>query len=110
MLSKFEKKNKRIAKGTIACRRALKSHIKDIQLLQQHMYKISETKADLLYPSDDTTEDDPLDKLWKKLEKNWDVSVPFIEQTIDKWSSRTQLLSNLSLKKKSNTVFNTTIV
>ena len=71
------------------------------------MFKIAETNVKLKYPADDLEEGKeelPLDELWQKLDKNFSLTLPFIEQTIDRWNSQTQVLGNLkqSSQKKSH--------
>ena len=84
------------------------------------MFKVSETKVSLDYPTEDSTEDESpaekneisTDQLWSSLDDNFSKCLPFIEETVDRWNSRTQLLGNLKQanKKNKDTVFNATIV
>ena len=79
------------------------------------MFKVSETKVELDYPSDDSSKDDvemTTEQLWKSLDANYSKCLPFIEETVERWNNRTQLLGNLkqSSKKGKETVFNATIV
>ena len=61
------------------------------------------------------------DAIWSVIESNFDKTLPFVEQTIEKWNSRTRLLGNLkgNTTEKANklagsgaasSVFNATIV
>ena len=58
------------------------------------MFKVSETKIYLDYPTDpeppklDEAEMST-DKLWRSIDANFNQCVPFIEETIEKWNSRT---------------------
>ena len=81
------------------------------------MFRVSETKIHLEYPSDASSKESDdveltTDKLWNSIDANFNKCLPFIEETIEKWNSRTQLLGNLkqSSKKNKDTVFNATIV
>ena len=73
------------------------------------MFKISETKIDL---SSIDAEKFSTKQIWDTLETNFAKTLPFLEETIEKWNSRTKLISNLSQTggKKSTSVFNATIV
>jgi protein AATF/BFR2 len=74
------------------------------------MFKVAETSVLLKYPGDDLEEGKEMasDELWTKLERNFDATMPFVEQTIDRWNSQTQVLGNL--KKNAKSHFNQTIV
>lgn len=56
------------------------------------MFKLSETKI-VLEPTD---QDNSTQEIWNTLESNFAKTVPFIEETIEKWNSRTKLIGNLS--------------
>ena len=47
MLSEFKKDSDEIKSISIACRRGLKKHMKDLQQFQKTMFKLSETKIDI---------------------------------------------------------------
>ena len=78
------------------------------------MFKVSETKVTLNYPTDDgkSKEDISTDQLWSRLDSNFNQCLPFIEETIERWNGRTQLLGNLkqTSKKNKDTMFTATIV
>ena len=57
------------------------------------MFKLSETKIDLNNIQD--TDKSTSEQLWTALESNFEKSLPFIEETIEKWNSRTKLISNI---------------
>ena len=74
------------------------------------MFKLSETKIDLT-PID--VEKGTIKELWNTLESNFANCLPFIEETIEKWNSRTKLIGNLAQnqsKKQQTSIFNATIV
>jgi hypothetical protein len=72
------------------------------------MFKISETNIALKYPPEEESKELKTDELWKCLEKNFTQTLPFIEQTIDRWNSQTQVIGNLKKNKQSH--FSQTIV
>lgn len=79
------------------------------------MFKVSETNVQLDYPSEDESpaeNETSTDQLWSSLDANFGKCLPFIEETVDRWNNRTQLLGNLKQanKKNKDTVFNATIV
>ena len=57
------------------------------------MFKLSETKIDLNSVQD--TDKSSSEQLWTTLESNFDKCLPFVEETIEKWNSRTKLISNV---------------
>ena len=75
------------------------------------MFALSETKISLslIDPEKESTEE-----LWHKLESDFSKTLPFVEETIEKWNSRTKLISNLQQNRNSKnatgSVFNATIV
>ena len=117
MLVSFKKQSSEIKTQSTGCRRGLKKHIKDLQSLQKVMFKISETQIDIK----EVDEDQKLDQIWDTIDGNFQRTLPFIEQTVEKWNSRTRLIGNLKnnanekAKKLqgsgvTNSVFNATIV
>jgi hypothetical protein len=72
------------------------------------MFKISETNIALKYPPEEESKELKTDELWKCIEKNFTQTLPFIEQTIDRWNSQTQVIGNLKKNKQSH--FSQTIV
>jgi len=56
------------------------------------MFRISETDVKLKYPREEDEDDDlDTDRLWRKLDQNFSQALPFIEQTVDRWNSKTML-------------------
>jgi hypothetical protein len=45
--------------------------------------------------------------LWKHLDANFNKTMPFIEQSVNKWNNRTQLLGGM---KKASSAFNQSIM
>ena len=77
------------------------------------MYRISETNISLTPLQTNDDQDSSLNSLWNTLESNFSKTLPFIEDTIEKWNSRTKLISNLAQgagNSKKSSVFNATIV
>lgn len=73
------------------------------------MFRISETDVKFKYPKEDDEgldDDIKIEALWRKLDDNFSQALPFIEQTVERWNSRTMLQQNQ--KKKS--AFNATII
>lgn len=94
-------------------KRELKKRIKELQWLQKQMFRISETNVKLKYPADELEEgkeEQSLDELWSKLDKNFSITLPFVEQTIDRWNNQTQLLGNLKQSSKKTSHFSQTII
>jgi len=75
------------------------------------MFKLSETKInfDELSLDEDDDKKNALDQLWGTLESNFTKTLPFVEQTIEKWNTRTKLIGQTQGQKNSS-VFNATIV
>ena len=48
------------------------------------MYQISETNVDIA----ELDTDQSTDKIWKKMDQNFNASLPFIESTVDRWNER----------------------
>lgn len=67
--------------------------MKDTVQLQKNLFNISETsvKVDEIPSEDSKTED-----VWGILDKNFSNVLPFVEETIDKWNSRTLIIKNLN--------------
>ena len=70
------------------------------------MFKISETsRIDISQPDIEASSD----QLWETLDSNFSSTLPFLEETIDKWNSRTKLASTQT-KNAGSSVFNATII
>jgi len=68
------------------------------------MFKVAEINISFKYPSEELkqSEDMSTDDLWNKLNQNFNLTLPFVEQTIDRWNSQTQILGNLKKNDKSH--------
>ena len=68
------------------------------------MFKVAETNILLKFPVEEhkETQEFTTDELWTKLNSNFAQTLPFIEQTIDRWNSQTQILGNLKKNDKSH--------
>jgi len=53
------------------------------------MFKLSETQIEF----EDVPDAGKSDECWKVLDVNFARTLPFIEETIEKWNSRTKLIS-----------------
>ena len=67
-LKLFCKKSEDLQKSTIECKRAIKKQIKELQSVQNTMFKISETKIEL-EPLE--TEKASTQEIWNTLESNF---------------------------------------
>jgi len=65
------------------------------------LFKLSQTSVEL----EEIETDASTSQLWKQLDSNFKKTIPFIEDTVDRWNERTQLQK---LTKKS--AFNATII
>ena len=88
LIDKFTDHSAKLSTNVLACRRNLKAHIKDLQSIQKNMYILSETPVKLNYPAEDQ-QVDTTEMLWKHLDANFTKSLPFIEQSVNKWNNRT---------------------
>lgn len=57
------------------------------------MIKLSETKIDIEEVDVSNEDDYPSDELWQTIDANFARTLPFIEETIEKWNTRTKLIS-----------------
>ena len=105
----FIKGNTKLKSLSIDCRRGLKRHLKDLVTAQAEMFKLSETKIDIEEIDVSNEDDYPSDELWQTIDTNFARTLPFIEETIEKWNTRTKLISQTH-GQKSSSVFNATIV
>ena len=79
--------NKQDAENNM-CKREVKQYLKNLTSAQKLLYKASETKVDVK----EIQEADDEDQMWKKIDRNIGKSLPFIEDAIDRWNGRTQVL------------------
>ena len=105
LIDKFTDHSAKLSTNVHACKRNLKAHIKDLQSIQKNMFVLSETPVRFNYPSEDHVVD-TTEMLWKHLDANFNKSLPFVEQSINKWNNRTQLLGGI----KKSSAFNQSIL
>lgn len=67
-------------KNTKSSKREVKSYIKTLVKAQNILYKQSETKVKTQEIGDEDGD------IWAVLDKNFQASLPFIEDTIDRWN------------------------
>lgn len=68
------------------------------------MFKVAETNISFKFPGEELKDADEVttDALWTHLNNNFGQTLPFIEQTIDRWNTQTQILGNLKKSDKSH--------
>lgn len=63
--------------------------------LQKELFKLSETTVAVRdFPSDE--QESTADSIYKVIDHNFSQVLPFVEETIEKWNSRTQMIKNLN--------------
>ena len=82
-----------ISHNLLECKRGIKKHLKDLIKLQKALFTISETKIDIEVPKGD--------EIFEAVDKNFERVLPFVNETVDRWNSRTMLAKNLGQKSKS---------
>lgn len=78
-LDKLIKKDAELASQQLDVKRKLKSYVKDLAKFQAQLSKSASSQQKLITESDD---------LFEMADSNWRTMTPFLEQTIDRWSSR----------------------
>ena len=72
------------------CKRDLKRHIKQVQQIQKFMFKVAKTDINFKYPKGEIDDENiKVDALWSHLDNNFGLVLPFIEETVERWNSRT---------------------
>ena len=56
------------------------------------MFKLSQTQ---IHIEERVNEDSKTEEIWDQINDNFSKTLPFIEQTIEKWNSKTRLIGNL---------------
>jgi hypothetical protein len=104
LLSAFADASANLNLSLQTSKRELKKRIKELSWLQKQMFKVAETNISLKYPIEELkqSEDIATEDLWNKLNQNFNQSLPFVEQTIDRWNNQTQILGNLKKTDKSH--------
>ena len=67
--------------------------MKDTVQLQKNLFNISETSVKV---DEIPSEDSKTEEIWGILDQNFSNVLPFVEETIDKWNSRTLIIKNLN--------------
>jgi hypothetical protein len=63
---------------------------------------LSETTVKVkTFPEDDLGNESTTDSLFKIVDHNFSQVLPFVEETIDRWNSRTQTLKSINQHKSS---------
>lgn len=86
-LELLKQKDVEIAEKLTENKRQLKKHIKDLRFAQKSLFEISNTNVKVKKVDTDT---DNLEDLWTQLDSNFQATVPFLENTINRWNSMTQ--------------------
>lgn len=85
-LALIESQDKEIAKLLNKNRRQLKQYIKELQNIQKNLFDISKTEVKAKASKVDEESGD-LDAIWKELDSGFKKTLPFIEDTVAKWSN-----------------------
>ena len=56
------------------------------------MFKLSQTQ---IHIEERVNEDSKTEEIWDQINDNFSKTLPFIEQTTEKWNSKTRLIGNL---------------
>jgi hypothetical protein len=66
------------------------------------LFTLSETTVKVkTFPEDDIGNESTTDSLFKIADHNFSQVLPFVEETIDRWNSRTQTLKSINQHKSS---------
>ena len=102
-------KKEGISMGLLKAKRGLKSYLKDSIKVQKELFALSETEVKFEVPQE--SEDElTADTLYSALDKNYLELHPFLEETVDRWNQRTQIMKNLNTTNSKNKAFNKTIL
>ena len=69
----------------LSIKRDLKAQLKNYQKAQKLLFKLSQTDINV----EDVDTDASSTKIWKSIDANFSKTMPFIEDTIDRWNERT---------------------
>ena len=94
VLQGFQKQSAKIDTGIKRCRREVKQYIKDVTRAQKELFKLSGTAVNIQIFSEDE-EESTVDSIYKTLDSNFTQMLPFVEETVDRWNSRTQAIKNI---------------
>lgn len=92
-----------------ACKRNIKKQLKDQVRLQKQLFMISETSIKLK-TIDEQSEDTKSQEIYKILDHNFSQMMPFVEETVDRWNSRTMMIKSLSGNSQKSKAFGKTIL
>ena len=91
ILKQFAKEEE-ISHGLLKCRRELKYYIKATVKLQKELFSLSETSVNI----EEDFDVDENGQIFDNLESNFNAVMPFVEETIERWNSRTLIIKNLN--------------
>lgn len=102
VIKAFAKKSEKIDAGLKNSKREIKSYIKDLTRIQKELFTLSETTVKVKsFPDEDQDNDSTADSLFKIVDHNFSQVLPFAEETIARWNSRTQTLKSINQHKSS---------
>ncbi len=76
----------------------MKAYLKDSVKLQKELFTLSETAVEIKELEDEST----ADSMFRVVDGNFQTMLPFIEETVDKWNSRTQTVKGAGQSKSIN--------
>lgn len=102
IIKEFAKKSEKIDAGLKNSKREIKSYIKDLTRIQKDLFTLSETTVKVkTFPEDDQDNESTTDSLFRIVDHNFSQVLPFVDETIDRWNSRTHTLKSINLHKSS---------
>ena len=69
------------------------TYIEETTSLQRELFKLSETMIPL---EEVDTEDMSMDRVYEVLDSNFEKVIPFVEETVDRWNTRTQIVKGIN--------------
>ena len=97
VIKAFAKKSEKVDAGLKNSKREIKSYIKDLTRIQKDLFTLSETTVKVkTFPEEDQSNESTTDSLFRIVDHNFSQVVPFVEETIDRWNSRTQTLKSIN--------------
>jgi hypothetical protein len=97
VIKAFAKKSEKVDAGLKNSKREIKSYIKDLTRIQKDLFTLSETTVKVkTFPEEDQSNESTTDSLFRIVDHNFSQVVPFAEETIDRWNSRTQTLKSIN--------------
>lgn len=112
VLRGFFKQSAKIESGVKRCRREVKRYVKDVTRVQKELFRLSGTSVNIKsFPEQggDSSEheESTAESIYKTLDSNFQHMLPFVEETVDRWNSRTHTLSkNLGGHKSQSNIHN----